>query len=398
MAAVTAPTPAIATFPGANGKIVYDTYEQDTDGCCPSVYVRNPDGSGSRRLAGDGEGPVWSPDGTRIAYADLYTDDFEFSPQIWVMNADGTDKIPIPGTEGGRSPSWSPQGDEILFTTFDDVAGLKIVQLDGDGLRTVVDDAYAAEWSPDGTRIAFQRYGESDSDIFISAIDGSNVTQVSESGREDWSPSWSPDGEWIAFSSEATDSMNTADIYKVQVSGGSTQRLTTADGNDLNPAWSPDGTKITFVSGRSAHGTYVMNADGSGQTQITGPGTPYEGLTTSPISQDWQACPASDDCPGGELVDPVATTTSLTTTRTADSLIAAGTVSPAQAGQTVTVKLKKKKDGRFRLVKKKVDELDAESSYRVSFKRPAEGSCKIIAAFGGTEAASESRSSDKLKC
>lgn len=80
-------------------------------------------------------------------------------------------------------------------------------------------------------------------------------------------PSWSPDGEWIAYMSTADGDF---DIYAVAPQLGERRQLTDAPGRDGTPVWSPDGSRIAFQSFRDGHSQiYVMNADGSDQRNVS---------------------------------------------------------------------------------------------------------------------------------
>ena len=84
-------------------------------------------------------------------------------------------------------------------------------------------------------------------------------------------PAWSPDGKKIAFVSwrESNHDMND-DIYVMNADGTNAVNLTNHEAQDFDPAWSPDGTKIAFVSDRGGnYDIYVMNADGTGEVKIT---------------------------------------------------------------------------------------------------------------------------------
>jgi Tol biopolymer transport system component len=134
---------------------------------------------------------------------------------------------------------------------------------------------YRAEWSPDGTKIAFASYRDGNFEIYVmNAADGSGQTNISNNPAYDFGPEWSPDGTKIAFFSQRDDDNN--DIYVMNANGSGQTRLTNntaADADDFGPEWSPDGTKIAFASDRDAidihHDIYVMNANGSGQTRLT---------------------------------------------------------------------------------------------------------------------------------
>ena len=120
-------------------------------------------------------------------------------------------------------------------------------------------------WSPDGTKIAFERWSyEVPGEIYVMNADGTGVTNVTNSDpawEED--PSWSPDGSKLAFTEGR-------DIYTINVDGTSRIRVTTDTGEDSEPAWSPDGGKIAFVSGRdTGFDIYTINPDGTGETRLT---------------------------------------------------------------------------------------------------------------------------------
>ena len=126
-------------------------------------------------------------------------------------------------------------------------------------------------WSPDHSRIAFISDRSGHTELYIMNADGSNVIRKTFSGTYCQNPTWSPDGTKIAYSSLSNGSMN---IWVIDVSGGSPLLLFAAPGWDANPAWSPDGMKVVLVSDWAAYDfvfdIYMINADGSGFTALTG--------------------------------------------------------------------------------------------------------------------------------
>jgi len=264
------------------------------------IYVMNADGSGQTNLTSHPDSdyfPVWSPQGDRIAFV---TDRESSGPvlgmnasispvvniEIFVMNTDGSGQINISQHSGWDSyPSWSPDGEHIVFqTNRDDDGGIillgilpsnlgqeiYIVEANGDNPTNLSnspeDDVYPS-WSPDGSKIAFGSYRNGNWEIYTMNPDGTGQAQLTNHPETDSFPSWSPDGNWIAFHS-ARD--GNSEIYKMTKDGLSQTRLTTSLEWDWGPSWSLDGAKIAFQSFRDGNSEiYVMNADGSFQQRLT---------------------------------------------------------------------------------------------------------------------------------
>ncbi len=259
-----------------NGQIAYVARGASTIPFGPTeqqdIWVMNPDGTGAVNLTDttdiDEFSPVWSPDGSRIAFISD-----SFTRTLSVMNADGSGKTAI--VSGALDPSWGPDGSQIAVMKEREGLAAAVVIVDLDTLaETVVTEHAAMEpvWSPDGSKIAFvdvrpETYpdpstGEpvqgSQHEIVVANVDGSGEVVVSagEPGsdralylEEDRAPAWSPDGSKIVFMSQAQvpACCGPWQLWAVNPDGSAATNLTADDTvNDLFPAWSPDGTQILF--------------------------------------------------------------------------------------------------------------------------------------------------------
>gem|GEM_PF-988875 len=256
-------------------KIVYESGGQ--------IVVIHPDGT-CRIVLTDGtdaSSPVWSPDGSKIAFDQGPYGDRE----IYVMNADGTGRTrltTLPGEDG--SPTWSPDGSKIAFLhTWDErpyseeaVNEIHVMNADGTGERAlgiwgkIIEDL---AWSPDSSRIA---YASGTGEPFYQKVEVRDIITGESQWIDKWGrhPSWSPDGSWIAYEYDSLhqDRDRAGGIWVASADGTARTALSTDVQNrdDCEPAWSPDGSRIAFVSDRDgSREIYVMNADGTGQTRLT---------------------------------------------------------------------------------------------------------------------------------
>ncbi len=110
------------------------------------------------------------------------------------------------------------------------------------GQQLLVEDGSWADWSPDGTEIAFASNRDGNVEFYVADADGSNERRLTENDRFDFFPAWAPDGRSIAFAT-----VEQKQIYVMNVDG-SNERQLTAQGLSEDPAWSPDGSQVVFQS------------------------------------------------------------------------------------------------------------------------------------------------------
>jgi TolB protein len=122
-------------------------------------------------------------------------------------------------------------------------------------------------WSPDGLAIAYTSYRRGFQDIFVTRLDDRRVEEPTRGTGKNWLPAWSPDGSRLAFTSVRD---GNEEIYVMNRDGSEARRLTRHGAIDTSPAWSPDGKWIAFTSNRTGSPQiWVMGADGSDPRALT---------------------------------------------------------------------------------------------------------------------------------
>ncbi|MGA2167955.1 MAG: Tol-Pal system beta propeller repeat protein TolB [Terracidiphilus sp.] len=190
---------------------------------------------------GSNQSPAWSADGTRIAFSSARTG----NPEIWVADSGGGNLRKLTNFRGPNvSPTWNPRTNAQLAWVSGRTGLPQIYTMDLDGANNqrITDGGYAVSpsWSPNGQLLAFswnRKYGPGDPggvDIHVIDLASKNYLQLThESGSNDF-PVWSPDGRHIAF--ERTIGGHTQ-IWTM-LADGTQQRELTHSGNNFSPNWS----------------------------------------------------------------------------------------------------------------------------------------------------------------
>jgi Tol biopolymer transport system component len=298
----------------ANGRIMYSTGIPNDAPPSGSLVTVNPlNGSDWRSLGIDtwtqGASATWSRNGQQIAYAGLVNQDAYAPPgqDIYTANADGgnVQRI-ISGADNEESPDWSPDGQRLAYTVVPSEDGnsfyayapphseIWVAGTDGSNpirLSTAGASDYNPTWSPDGSKIAFSSRRTGTREIYVMAPNGSEVRRLTSNTVEDDFPSWSPDGRRLVWSHDVWPhgggSAPASDVWVMSANGARAKRLTRTSDEDWNPVWSPDGRSIAFErrttdpldNGYSYSHIFLMSTSGTKQRQLV-----QDGLAPS-----WQA-------------------------------------------------------------------------------------------------------------
>ena len=150
-------------------------------------------------------------------------------------------------------------GKEIFIMDYD---GARVKRITANGSINL-----SPSWSPDGEVIAFLSYSTGEPRLVILNSEGKQRRAFPQRGELNSAPAWSPDGRTLAFSSSRD---GNAEIYLLQVSNGQLTRLTRNEAIDTSPTWSPNGREIAFTSDRSGRPQiYVMDAEGANVRRVT---------------------------------------------------------------------------------------------------------------------------------
>jgi len=257
-------------------------FNSDRDGAS-DLYVISVDGTGEVRLTRtpEGEGrPRWTSDGERVVFS-VSTGD---TAQLFTIGADGTGPKRI-GVVCGRNPIPLPDGKHLLYSTGDwTTMQLAVAGLDGSRAHQI-SNGRGAIWNtalaPDGKHVAYTLSDTAHTlQVWEMNVDGSDARALTHFAAPDGRPqvpAWSKDGRRIAIQANGVDpqdpSKHVSHIWVIDVATGAATKLAPHAEPYLDemPAWFPDGKRIAFQSSRTGRmEIWTMNADGTGQRQLTG--------------------------------------------------------------------------------------------------------------------------------
>jgi TolB protein len=257
LAALTVVAPAAASFPGDNGRIVFQSNR--TGPIPPELYTMNASGTDLRRLTWNDDfdqAPRFSPDGSRIVFARTVAG---IDQDIWIMNADGSAERQLTsGPARDDQPVFTEDGAHVVYqrvanaSTSPCPCELRMISVDG-GVDRVVDTGPGNAANPDVSKngkLAFAGDRDGTRSIYVTNLKGGAVKRVTEGPAAfgDFRPRWSPRGNDIVFMRNELGTLASLDIWRVHQDGTDLRRLTTTARVEEFPQWSPDGDRIVFTA------------------------------------------------------------------------------------------------------------------------------------------------------
>ena len=247
-----------------------------------SIYTMPIPGGPERRLISGSTfnwGLAWTADNRGIVFGSagwLGTD-----ASLWKISVHGGQPERLQFGEEGVEPSI--RGGKLIYVRQRANLNIWMRSLDssrkaGPPHRVIASTRMESgpQFSPDGSRIAFESTRSGAYEVWMCRSDGSSLVQLTHFNSLTGTPRWSPDGQQLAFDSRAAEN---ADIYVIGSEGGSPRRVTTEPSGDVVPSWSRDGRWIYFASDRTGNWeVWKMPSSGGSAVQVTHHGgfAPFE--------------------------------------------------------------------------------------------------------------------------
>lgn len=190
-----------------------------------------------------GEKGVFS---TRIAYVTKVGPRYN----LWVADSDGEGaQSALTSPEPIISPSWSPNGSQLAYVSFESRKPVIYAHDVASGKRRLLANFRgsnsAPAWAPDGNQLVATLSRDGGSQLYAISAAGGEPRRLTQSASIDTEPAFSPDGKFVYF---VSDRGGSPQIYRMGAGGGNVERVTFTGSYNISPAVSPDGRWLAYIS------------------------------------------------------------------------------------------------------------------------------------------------------
>ena len=259
------------------------------------LFMMDYDGFGPKRVTSDPKlslMPNWSPDRRSVVYTTYRRNNQEI---VWLELGQGNRRILVPPETLNITPALSPNGRVLAYASAkdsskkgnSDIFRLDLITEKNTRLTKRTSAELSPTWSPDGQELAFTSDRTGRPQIYIMRADGKNVRRLTFDGRYNAAPAWSPRGDWIAYVCRIP--KEGFKLCRISPDGKRRFRITSGPPGEIDdsPSWAPDGRHLVFSSTRGEQSDrqshiYMIHYDGAGLEQLTTGGIHHSSPAWSP--------------------------------------------------------------------------------------------------------------------
>ena len=230
----------------ADGKIIFPARETIKTG----IWLTNPDGSDKKQITAEDSlerSPTVSPDGRFVAFVSTRNG----RQNIWRMNADGGNQTQLTNGEGENNPTFTPDGQSVVFNAIKGGSLWKVSVEGGDATQLSAEKSLRISISPDAAKFAYFGRKDNKRKLLIKSFPECNLLLEFEVIGNLASPPtivWTKDGKSLIYNNH--DSSFVGNLWQQSLYGGEPQKLTNFTSDQIyNFGFSPDGNWLALVRG-----------------------------------------------------------------------------------------------------------------------------------------------------